>query len=402
MRTRFLLAAVLASAMAAPASAGALAVGIGDQQPSAFADGRLRALGLRLARLTVPWDAATTEPAAVRAWLDAVAAAGMTPHVAFEHRRSDRCPGSPCVVPSRWEYRAAVAAFHARFPQVRTFTTWNEANHQSQPVASRPQAVAGFYEELVSVCPTCTVVAGDVLDSGSYVRWLQRFRAATALDPQLWGLHNYGDTTYGTTSGTDAVLAAVPGRLWIEETGGIVTLRNAAGRSTLASDETRAATAIDRAFAIARARPRVARMYVYQWRASALDRFDSGLVRPDGSLRPSYARVVRQLAAMATVSWSASWSRARSRRIVLRATCPAVLARCRGKVTARLLGHRVALRAYATTSGRRTVSLRIDVGRALSRRLRATKRRRVVLAVRPSVPAGRAARVSLALARPAS
>jgi hypothetical protein len=34
-------------------------------------------------------------------------------------------------------------------------------------------------------------------------------------------------------------------------------------------------------------------MYVYQWRASALDRFDSGLVRPDGSLRPSYTRVVR-------------------------------------------------------------------------------------------------------------
>ena len=83
MRTRFLLAAVLASAMAAPASAGALTVGIGDQQPSAFADGRLRALGLRVARLTVPWDAATTEPAAVQAWLDAVAAAGMAPHVAF-------------------------------------------------------------------------------------------------------------------------------------------------------------------------------------------------------------------------------------------------------------------------------------------------------------------------------
>jgi hypothetical protein len=201
MRTRFLLAAVVAGSLGAPASAGALTVGIGDQQPSAFADGRLRALGLRVARLTVPWDAAFTEPAAVQSWLDAVAAARMTPHVAFEHRRSDRCPGSPCVVPSRSEYGAAVAAFHARFPQVRTFTTWNEANHQSQPVASRPEAVAGFYEALVSVCPSCTVVAGDVLDSGSYVRWLQRFRAATSLSPQLWGLHNYGDTTYGTTTG---------------------------------------------------------------------------------------------------------------------------------------------------------------------------------------------------------
>jgi hypothetical protein len=94
MRTRFLLAAVVAGSLGAPASAGALTVGIGDQQPSAFADGRLRALGLRVARLTVPWDAAFTEPAAVQSWLDAVAAARMTPHVAFEHRRGDRCPGS--------------------------------------------------------------------------------------------------------------------------------------------------------------------------------------------------------------------------------------------------------------------------------------------------------------------
>jgi hypothetical protein len=399
MRTSLLVAAV-AGALVAPASAAALTVGIGDQQPSAFADGRLRALGLRVARLTVPWDAATSEPAAVQAWLEAVAAAGMTPHVAFEHLRGDRCPGSPCVVPSRAQYRAAVAAFHARFPQVRTFTTWNEANHQSQPVATRPEAVAGFYEELVSVCPTCTVVAGDVLDSGSYVRWLQRFRAATSLDPQLWGLHNYADTTYGTTSGTDAVLAAVPGKLWIEETGGIVTLRNAAGRSTLAADETRAATAIDRAFAIARARPRVARMYVYQWQAGASDRFDSGLVRPDGSARPSYARLVRDLAAMAGVCWSARWSSARPRRLLLRATCPAVLSRCRGKVAVRLLGHHVAARSYATTSRRRTATLRIDVSRALWRRLRAAGRRRLVLAVTPT--AGSAARVSLALARPAS
>jgi hypothetical protein len=31
-----------------------------------------------------------------------------------------------------------------RFRQVRTYTTWNEANHESQPVASHPEAVAGY------------------------------------------------------------------------------------------------------------------------------------------------------------------------------------------------------------------------------------------------------------------
>jgi hypothetical protein len=190
-----------------------------------------------------------------------------------------------------------VRRFVGRFPQVRTYTTWNEANHVSQPVADRPEAVAGYYEELRAACPRCTIVAGDVLDSGTYVRWLRRFRAATTTSPRLWGLHNYSDVTYGRTTGTDAVLAAVPGRLWIEETGGIVTLRNAAGRVTLATDEARAATAVARALVIARTRPRVTRLYVYQWRAGAQDRFDAGLVRPDGSARPGLGVLARGLAA---------------------------------------------------------------------------------------------------------
>jgi hypothetical protein len=66
----------------------ALTVGIGDQQPGAFSDQRLLGLGVSHARLVVPRDAATSEPATVQAWLDATAAAGMTPHVAFEHLRS--------------------------------------------------------------------------------------------------------------------------------------------------------------------------------------------------------------------------------------------------------------------------------------------------------------------------
>jgi hypothetical protein len=144
----------------------ALIVGIGDQQPSAFSDARLLGLGMNPARLIVPWNAATTEPASVQAWLDAAAAAGMTPHVAFEHLRTDHCPGRPCVLPTRAQCGAAARAFIARFPQVRTYTAWNEANHASQPVAQHPEAAAGYYEELRSACPTCTIVAGDVLDSG--------------------------------------------------------------------------------------------------------------------------------------------------------------------------------------------------------------------------------------------
>jgi hypothetical protein len=248
-----------------------------------------------------------------------------------------------------------------------------------------------------------------VLDSGTYVRWLQRFRAATSTSPRLWGLHNYSDVTDGRTTGTDAVLAAVPGRLWIEETGGIVPLRNAAGLVTLATDEARAAAAVSRAFAIARTRPRVTRLYLYQWRAGAQDRFDAGLVRPDGTARPGLGVLARALrAATPSVRWSATWS---SRgRLVVRATCRATGGRCRGRATVALrlrapgttrwTTRTIRTRAYATSATRRTVALTLRVSARLRRLARPAARRRLRVAVRPLVPAGTRSAVTLALRRP--
>src|SRR3954471_1364867 len=87
MRVRRLLPLALLVLAAWPPGAGAAVVGISDQDPAAFGDARLRALHLGHARVVVPWDAAMSEPAAIQAWLDAVAAAGLAPHVAFEHAR---------------------------------------------------------------------------------------------------------------------------------------------------------------------------------------------------------------------------------------------------------------------------------------------------------------------------
>ena len=190
MRARLLVPLALLAVAVSPAAARAAVVGISDQDPASFSDARLRALPLGYARLVLPYDAATSEPARVQAWLAAAATAGLCPHVAFQHADGTRCPDLPCSAPSRAAYGAAVRRFVGRFPQVRTYTTWNEANHVSQPTASRPELVAGYYEELRAACPGCTVVAGDVLDSGAFIRWIQRFRAATAATPRLWGLHN--------------------------------------------------------------------------------------------------------------------------------------------------------------------------------------------------------------------
>lgn len=410
------LAAALAAAIAPaalPMRAAALDVGIADQGPSAFQDGRLRALGLDYARLIVPWDGATSEPAGVQVWLDAVAAAGMTPHVAFEHLLHQKCPARSCLAPSRSQYRAAVRAFIARFPQIRTYTTWNEANHESQPTADSPAAVAGYYDELRAACPRCTVVAADVIDSGSYVRRLRRFRSAVAGSPQLWGLHNYTDTTFGTTSGTDAALAVMPGKVWIEETGGIVVRRDAKGHELLRYDEGRATRAVAQAFTIASTRPRITRMYFYQWQARANDFFDAGLVRPDGSLRPSYTNLVaglrslRAAASAARTTWSARWSRKKARVLVVTARCAKGRA-CRGSaaIALRMLErhrHRtrtahLGTRRYATTARRSADTLQLRLSRKLARRAHAALRRSLALTVRDR---GRSARtIVLTLGRP--
>jgi hypothetical protein len=420
-RRVLVLLLLLATALALPASAQAVvAVGLGDQKAASFSDARVGALGLRYARLIVPWDAATSEPAVVDGWLAAVGAAGMAPHVAFEHLRSDNCPGRPCTVPTAAQYGAAVRAFVARFPAVKTYTTWNEANHTSQPVAGRPEAVAGYYDQLRAACPSCTVVAGDVLDSGSYGSWLRRFLAASTTTPQLWGLHDYGDVTYDTTTGVDTVLSIVPGTLWVEETGGLVTLRNASGRTTFSTSEALAAAAIDRAFALAATRPRIARMYVYEWQAFPGDAFDSGLVRPDGTARPSLDALRRNLAALATATtaaaaaplrWAPAWSKAHPRQLVLTGTCSTTVVRCTGSTTATLrtrLGGavratfaRVATRrAYATTSTKRTVTLRISLSRKAWHAARAAPTRRLVLVIAAARPAKTTAKTTLKLARP--
>ena len=407
---------LLLLALLAPAPAHAVTVGLAEQTAASFADDRLRALGLRHARLVAPWDAALTEPARVQAWLDAVAAAGARRRPGGPSRRLDRCPGSPCLVPSAAQFRAAVAAFVARWPQVRTYTAWNEANHESQPVAGRPEHAAVLWGELVAACPGCTVVAGDVLDSGSYVRWLERFQAAAPGAPRLWGLHNYGDVTYGRTTGTDAVLAAVDGEVWIEETGGIVTLRDAAGRVTLATDEARAARAIDAAFAIAATRPRVTRLSFYHWRAGAADRFDAGLTRPDGTLRPSFYALAAQLGAQGPAApapavgadpaprWRARWSRGR---LVLRGTCRAPDRVCRGRVRVALQTTRagrttaavLASRTVRTAGARPRQTIVVRVPARLRARARAAATRRLRLTTTLTRPAARAVR-TVAVGRP--
>jgi hypothetical protein len=190
-----------------------------------------------------------------------------------------------------------MTAFHARYPWVRLLQPWNEANSATQPTGKHPERAAAYFVALDKVCNTCILTAADVLDAGNLARWLRRFREAlpAGKSPQLWGLHNYSDTNRFHSDGTKRMLSLVPGQIWLTEAGGIVSFATADGRVALPYDEQRAARAIRYLFRLAALSPRITRVYIYQWKIDFPgNRFDAGLVGPDGKPRPALAVVLQR------------------------------------------------------------------------------------------------------------
>jgi hypothetical protein len=281
------LCAVVLVAGAPPA--GAATIGISDQNASAFGHPLFGWSGIRTARVIAPWDAGLRPPAGLAEWLGAARAHGVEPLVTFGNRRGQDCRVVRCYLPSAREMRAAVRAFRARWPHVTTFSTWNEANHPGQPTARRPGTTAGLYEAIVAECPGCTVVAVEVLDIEGMADWLEDFQRALGSSPQLWGLQNYGDVTRDRTTYTDRMMREVPGQVWVTETGGIVRHVGTDGTVRWPFDEERARASVARALALADRHPgRIGRVYLYQWQTGWGDLWDSGLMRPDGTPRPSF------------------------------------------------------------------------------------------------------------------
>lgn len=282
--------AAVAAPPPAPSTDAPPVIGISDNKPDMFGSPLFADLGVRHARLIAPYDAALTEPDRLRAWLDGARAAGVEPHVAFQHRRQDRCPERPCKLPSTDEFVAAFRAFRTQHPDVRSFTPWNEANHKTQPTFTHPTRAAAYYRAIRTRCGGCRVVGADVLGNDGALGWVRRFRAALKVDPVLWGLHNYADVNDGGTAATDAFLNAVPGEVWLTETGGIVGFLERNGAVIRPFSERRARDATRRLLDLMQEeRRRVTRAYVYHWSTGTeFNRFDAGLVRADGTARPAF------------------------------------------------------------------------------------------------------------------
>lgn len=288
--------------------------GIGDQHAAMFADPRWQALDLRIARLNVPWNAAD-DPVALDAATSYVRAARAHGVETLVHL-TGRAPGGVVEpLPSRAAYRSAARRLVATLRPlgVRTWGTWNEANHSSEPTSHHPERAAEFFLDLRAACPGCTVVAADVLTQGgprstgvaSYRGWLGRFYRALGSRRSLArivGIHNYAELINGAGASisrdlTRFVRRANPkARFWITESGGI------AANLSRSCSETRQTTGERRMFAHAAALAAngVDRLYAYNWTASDCGALhDSGLIRADGTARPALAVIDQEAAKFA-------------------------------------------------------------------------------------------------------
>jgi hypothetical protein len=303
MRFRLILplALLVALGVCAPAQA-AYEVGVGDQNAQMFQESAFKRLDLKRVRYIVPWDwsRSDAQEQEIDTYMKAARAAKMDVLVTFTARRgcfngSRYSRSSSCRAPSADAYKRSFLNFDKKYPWVRAYSAWNEVNHVSQPTHRSPTLAARYWNVLrrYERSKRFRGVAGDFLDNSDVGSYATRFLRAAKGSPRLWGLHNYKDVNRRQSKGLTTLLRILPGELWLTETGGIVQF----GKDFPFS-ESRAASRTRYMFQLANKydtrrsgnRSRLTRVYVYRWYGgSREERFDAGLVDPDGTPRQAYS-----------------------------------------------------------------------------------------------------------------
>jgi hypothetical protein len=300
MIARALATLVLVLATAASAEASPPVIGIGEQKPGMFTNKHYERLGLRHARYIAPWDALRDERQREKldAWMDAARASNTRVLLGFE--RSLRSRRLSRTLPTDVQFAREFRRFRARYPDVRDWLVWNEANHPFSLTANRPRRAARYFGIVARNCPGCNVVAADVLDVRGMTSWIRRFQRYASETPRIWGLHNYGDTNRLKTTGTQALLRITKGQVWFTETGGLVVRREYAGTTVTREfryTQRHAARSTRHVFDLACVSRRIRRVYLYHWQApERVTNWDSAFLGPRGHLRPAYRTLRRQLA----------------------------------------------------------------------------------------------------------
>jgi len=273
-----------------------VAVGLGDQNASMFAAPAYKALKLKKTRYFLGWDAAS-KPAQLRRANAFVRAARRARVRVFMHISDPDLRRNKGRLPSVKQYKSSVGRLVKRYKRlgVKEWGVWNEANHDSQSTFRNPKRAAQFYVAMRSICRGCTIVALDVLDQDGATGYIRRWYAAVPRSQRRFakvvGIHNYSDTNRKRSSGTARIIKEVKRRdsvrtaIWLTETGGVVQFSG-----SFKCDEKRAANRISYMFTLAKKfRRDVKRLYSYNWQGTdCTSRFDAGLIRLDGTTRPSY------------------------------------------------------------------------------------------------------------------
>lgn len=331
MSRRAVLAAVLALAAAAgaavlaaraadgggaaPPGRTAVELGLSGERPEAFADPRLRALGLRHARVQASWDLALPERADVAAypglaeerarlaaWLAAAHDAGVRDVLLAVRFSRDGAPApDPAGYRRGLDALLAWVAGRGGADLVRAVSAWNEPNLDGRSRVT-PERAGAFFQQVRAACAErrCVPVAGDFADRGLGADDLAAYRAAAGAGARVWAWHAYEDAWDRARDASLPRLRAFLGGLpqdaevWLTEQGGIVHRPRPGDDGRMTQPPARAAD--DLAFLLARAPQldrRVRRFYLYQWRGEAPPRWDSGVVAPDGTARPGYCVLAR-------------------------------------------------------------------------------------------------------------
>lgn len=278
-------------------SSSGLITGITDALPEMFSDPHWQRLHTKTSRYIAPFDAAVhpDDLARARAWIGAAEGQHQQILLTFYHSQH-----SPTRLPSVAVYRRDVQKFLRLFPQLKLYIAWGESNRGNVPGGfSSPSAylTAEYYKALSGMCSHCTVLGLALLDGQNInpsINYIHEFKRAIvrlhAVMPTVWGLHNYSDVNRFGGWRTRELVRALGGQVWVAETGGVVrfgkSFPNHGG-----SGAKRAARALERMFSIARANPRIKRLYIYNWTgATARSEWDSGLT--DAHFRPRRGYVV--------------------------------------------------------------------------------------------------------------
>ena len=188
-------------------------IGLADNVAANITDPRFRRSGIRRVRVAVPFDDVAlggARRAYQDGWFKAARQVGVEPLVSFY--RSTRGTG---ILPSEAQFRRHVRRFRARYPWVRHFSTWNEANFRAQPTGRDPARTAAFYRILRDECSggRCTVITCDFRPDGTVqsARWLETFKRGIGGGRHIWGLAPYVDVNRRSTELTRDFLARTSG-----------------------------------------------------------------------------------------------------------------------------------------------------------------------------------------------